>query len=44
VNRRQWFPEGKWVPLDEFLAKKLNVRISHGISPEAFEEIKKSLE
>jgi len=36
--------DGKWVPLDEFLAKKLNVRITHGISPEAFEEFKKSLE
>jgi hypothetical protein len=36
--------DGKWIPLDEFLAKKLNMHISHGISPEAFEEIKKSLE
>ncbi len=35
--------DGKWIPLDEFLSSKLNVQISHGISPEAFEEIKKSL-
>jgi len=35
--------DGKWVPLDEFLANKLNVQITHGISPEAFEQIKNSL-
>ena len=35
--------EGKWVALDEFLTSKLNVTVSHGISPEAFEEIKKQL-
>ena len=35
--------EGKWVTLDEFLTSKLNVRISHGISPEALAEIKQEL-
>ena len=35
--------EGKWVTLDEFLTNKLNVKVSHGISPEAFAEIKKQL-
>jgi hypothetical protein len=36
--------DGKWLSLEEFLASKLNVHVSHGISPEAFQEIKKSLE
>ena len=36
--------DGKWLSLEEFLASKLNVHVSHGISPEAFEEIKKSLQ
>jgi hypothetical protein len=35
--------EGKWVALDEFLTNKLNLRISHGISPEALAEIKRQL-
>jgi hypothetical protein len=35
--------EGKWVALDEFLTSKLNVKVTHGISPEAFAEIKKQL-
>jgi K+-sensing histidine kinase KdpD len=35
--------EGKWVTLDEFLTNKLNVRISHGISPEALAKIKREL-
>jgi K+-sensing histidine kinase KdpD len=35
--------EGKWVTLDEFLTSKLNVHVTHGISPEAFEEVKKEL-
>jgi hypothetical protein len=35
--------EGKWVTLDEFLTSKLNLRISHGISPEALAEIKREL-
>lgn len=36
--------EGKWVTLDEFLTSKLNVPVSHGISPEAFAEIKNQLD
>jgi hypothetical protein len=36
--------EGKWVTLDEFLTNKLNVRISHGISPEAVAEIERELD
>ena len=36
--------EGKWVALDEFLMNKLNVRVSHGISPEALDEIKTQLD
>ncbi|HEY5909236.1 MAG TPA: hypothetical protein VJA21_01385 [Verrucomicrobiae bacterium] len=35
--------DGKWMPLDEFLSSKLNVQISHGISPEASAELTKSL-
>jgi K+-sensing histidine kinase KdpD len=35
--------EGKWVPLDEFLGTHLHIPVSHGISPEALEEIAKSL-
>ena len=35
--------ESKWVTLDEFLTNKLNVKISHGISPEALAEIKREL-
>jgi hypothetical protein len=35
--------EGKWVTLDEFLTSKLNLRISHGISPEALARIKQEL-
>jgi K+-sensing histidine kinase KdpD len=35
--------EGKWVTLDEFLTSKLNVQVTHGISPEAFEEVKSQL-
>jgi hypothetical protein len=35
--------EGKWVTLDEFLTNKLNVKISHGISPEALARIKREL-
>ena len=30
--------EGRWVPLDQFLAEKLHVKISHGMSPEAVEQ------
>jgi K+-sensing histidine kinase KdpD len=35
--------EGKWVTLNEFLTSKLNVKVTHGISPEAFAEIQKQL-
>jgi hypothetical protein len=35
--------EGKWVTLDEFLTNKLNVKISHGISPKALAKIKREL-
>ncbi len=35
--------DGSWIPLDQFLANKLHVPISHGISPEAFEQVRKSL-
>jgi hypothetical protein len=35
--------EGNWVTLDEFLTRKLNVQVTHGISPEAFEQVKKQL-
>ena len=36
--------EGRWVTLDEFLTDKLNVQVSHGISPEAFDEIRRQLD
>lgn len=35
---------GQWVPLEEFLADKLRLSISHGISPEAFERLKASFD
>lgn len=35
--------EGKWITLNEFLTKKLNVKVSHGISPEALDGITKQL-
>lgn len=35
--------QGKWVTLDEFLTDKLNVKISHGISPEALAQVKQEL-
>ncbi len=35
--------DGRWIPIDEYLMDKLHVPISHGISPEAFEEIKRTL-
>jgi hypothetical protein len=34
---------GQWIPLDKFLADKLHFSISHGISPEALDEVKKAL-
>jgi K+-sensing histidine kinase KdpD len=30
--------EGKWVPMDQFLAEKLHLTISHGMSEEAVEQ------
>ena len=36
--------EGKWLTLDEFLTNKLNVKISHGISPDAFTRIKQEVD
>lgn len=35
---------GQWISFDKFLADNLHVRISHGISPEALEEVRKSLD
>ena len=32
--------EGKWVPLDQFLADKLHFKISHGISDEGVEQFR----
>ncbi len=31
--------DGKWIPLDKFLATKLQMKISHGISPAALDEV-----
>jgi K+-sensing histidine kinase KdpD len=31
--------EGRWVPMDQFLADKLHLKISHGISEEAAERL-----
>lgn len=36
--------EGAWIPLDQFLANKLRMKISHGISPEAAEQLDNSLD
>jgi hypothetical protein len=36
--------EGKWLTLEEFLTNKLNIKISHGISPDAFTRIKEELD
>ncbi len=35
--------DDKWVSVDKFLAEKLQIPISHGISPEALEELRKEL-
>jgi hypothetical protein len=35
---------GKWVAIDQFLADKLNFSITHRLSPEALDEIRKALE
>ena len=36
--------DGQWMPLDQFLSDKLHVSISHTISPDALQAIKKSLD
>ncbi len=36
--------DGKWIDMEKFLADKLHISISHGISPEALDELKKSLD
>lgn len=36
--------DGKWLTLEEFLKTHLNVDVSHGISPEAFEQLKRNLQ
>ncbi len=36
--------DDKWLSLDEFLKQKLGVNVSHGISPEAMEEVKRQIE
>jgi hypothetical protein len=36
--------EGKWVTLEEFMARRFEVQISHGMSDEAFEQFKRQME
>jgi K+-sensing histidine kinase KdpD len=36
--------EGKWMTLEEFLKNHLQIKISHGISPEAMDKMVKELE
>jgi len=36
--------DGQWIPLDEFMARKLHVQITHGISPEGVQQINESLD
>lgn len=36
--------DGKWLTLEEFLKTHFNVDVSHGISPEAFEQLKRNLQ
>ncbi len=36
--------DGRWIAFDKFLAEKLHLSISHGISPEAMERLKKELD
>ncbi len=36
--------DGAWIPIDEFLTRRLRVHFTHGISPEAYEDLKKSLQ
>jgi len=35
---------GKWVPIDEFLAKELHLKVTHGISPEASRRFREQAE
>ena len=36
--------EGRWVALDEFLTSKLNTQITYGVSPEAMQEVLRTVE
>jgi hypothetical protein len=36
--------EGRWIALDEFLTKKLNTKITYGVSPEAMQEVLHAVE
>ena len=36
--------DGKWVPIDEFLAKQLHLKLTHGISPEASRRFREQAE
>jgi hypothetical protein len=36
--------DGQWMPFDKFLAEKLHISVSHGLSPEALEHVRKALE
>ncbi len=35
--------DGQWMPFDKFLAEKMHLSVSHGISPEALERLKNEL-
>jgi hypothetical protein len=35
---------GQWIAIDKFLADNLHLSITHGISPEALEEVRKALD
>jgi len=36
--------DGKWIPIDEFLTRKLHLKLTHGISPEASQEFQENAE
>jgi len=36
--------DDQWVDMDKFLAENLQIPISHGISPEALEEFKRTID
>ena len=36
--------DGKWIPIDEFLAKRLHLKLTHGISPEASRRFREQAE